>query len=127
MSLAYWLIPLISTNSLYWFAHYLHCAKRGSERQNCSVLNLFPSPFFKNLSDIIRTGGGGGLGSGLFCLKISKGIHVLFVLSTLNYRLCPSIFLLPGDNFMAVLSRGSKWLCFLYLLIAAVRMLVENN
>lgn len=69
----------------------------------------------------------GRLGSGLFCLKISKGIQVLFVLSTLNYRVFPSLFLLPGDNFMAVLSRDSKCLCFLYLLIAAVRKLDENN
>lgn len=69
----------------------------------------------------------GGLGSGLFCLKTSKGIQVLFVLSTFNYRLCPSVFLLPGDNFMAVLSGDSKCLCFSYLLIAAVRKLDESN
>lgn len=68
-----------------------------------------------------------GLGSGLFCLKISEGICVLFVLSTLNYSLYPSVFLLPGDNFKAVFSRDSKCLCFLYLLIAAVRKLDENN
>lgn len=69
----------------------------------------------------------GVLGSGLFCLKISEGICDLFVLSTLNYSLYLSVFLLLGYNFKAVFSRDSKCLCFLYLFIAAVRKLDENN